>query len=91
MHYHCEIIMPKTKDISKSIEEIMLPFSENNEESEDHSGHSFWDWFVIGGRWAGTKEKCTYNAESLEKFYVKLQENKVTVSGIQAGKQSLEP
>lgn len=91
MHYHCEIIMPKTADISKSIEEILLPFSENDEENENHSGRSFWDSFVIGGRWAGAKERCTYPAALLEKFYVKMKENKITVSGLQAGKQSIEP
>jgi hypothetical protein len=67
-HYHLEIIMPRTADISKSIEEIMLPFSENEEENEDHSGHSFWDFYVIGGRWAGAKERCTYNTNALEQF-----------------------
>jgi hypothetical protein len=90
-HYHLEIIMPRTADISKSIEEIMLPFSENEEENEDHSGHSFWDFYVIGGRWAGAKERCTYNTNALEQFYIKMQENKITVSGITCGKQSISP
>lgn len=79
MHSHLEIIMPKTTDISGAIASIMAPFNE------------FWDFYVIGGRWAGEKEKCRYNPEVLQRFFDVLQENNVTVSSFQAGKQTLFP
>lgn len=87
MHYHLEVIMPPTSDISSALEEILKPFEENNEESRNQ----FWDGYVIGGRWAGEKESCRYDAEKLEKFYIKCQEANVTVSGVQCGKPDLSP
>ena len=87
MHYHLEVIMPPTSDISAALEEILNPFDENNKESRNQ----FWDWYVIGGRWAGEKESCRYDAEKLEKFYAKCQEANVTVSGVVCGKQKLAP
>ena len=87
MHYHLEVIMPPTSDISAALEEILNPFDENNEESRNQ----FWDWYVIGGRWSGEKESCRYDAEKLEKFYAKCQEANVTVRGVVCGKQKLVP
>jgi hypothetical protein len=88
MHYHCEIIMPPSKNIQETIEKILEPFCEHNEE---RTGNEFWDYFVIGGRWAGTKQTCQYDAEKIEKFYQDLRDKKITVSGIQMGKQELKP
>jgi hypothetical protein len=88
MHYHCEIIMPPAADISEQIEQILSKFNEN---TEDPSGNEFWDWYVIGGRWSGKKELCGYSQEKLDLFHNVLKEKKVTVSGIQCGKQQLEP
>ena len=87
MHYHLEIIMPPTKDIGKALESVMEPFSEHNEENTE----TFWDWYVVGGRWAGTKETCGYAQEKIDAFYKVLNEKKITVSGIQCGKHKLEP
>ena len=80
--------MPPTKDIGKAIESIMQPFYEGQEEP---SGNEFYDWYVIGGRWAGTKETCGYAKEKMDSFYGALKENKVTVSGLQSGKQTISP
>jgi hypothetical protein len=91
MHHHCEIIMPPSANIQETIDAIMKPFSENDTDDEGHSGHAFWDWFVIGGRWAGTKETCRYDAGKMEEFYKRLAAERVTVSGFQCGKQQLEP
>lgn len=91
MHYHCEIIMPRTKNIGEAIERIMKPFSENHDNSEDISGNEFWDFYVVGGRWAGTKEACEYDEKKIAKFYEALKDKKITVSGLQAGKQTLSP
>lgn len=90
-HYHLEVIMPPQTDIISAIDSIMLPFDENRRGEEDHSGHDFWDWYVIGGRWAGTKESCRYDAGKLEEFYKWLQVEKITVAGLQCGKQALQP
>lgn len=87
MHYHLEVIMPPTLDISAALEEILKPFYEDNEEGNNQ----FWDWCVIGGRWAGEKESCRYDAEKLEEFYAKCQEANVMVSGLVCGKQKLAP
>lgn len=88
MHHHCEIIMPRTKDIGGSLATILKPFDEN---TEDQSGSEFWDFYVVGGRFAGTKETCGYAQEKMDEFDKALTEKKITVSGIQCGKQTLEP
>jgi len=93
MHFHLEIIMPPTDDVSAAIDTILAPFSENQEPDADGytSPHTFWDWYVIGGRMAGTKETCTYPAEKLEEFYKQLKKNKITISSVICGKQEIEP
>lgn len=87
MHSHLEIIMPPTDDIEAAIKSIMAPFSENDEDAS----HAFWDFYVIGGRWAGSKLKASLSKEKIDKFYEWLQEEKVTVAGFQAGKQEISP
>jgi len=90
MHYHCEIIMPKTKDIENDVEKLMSPFSENNKDEEE-ALQPFWDWYQIGGRWSGAKEMCSYDSNKLDDFYKALNDNKITVSGLQCGKQEVSP
>lgn len=87
MHYHLEIIMPPTDDVEAVVKQIMEPFSENNDENR----HQFWDWFVIGGRWAGRKFQATLDKAKLDSFYKALSEKQVTVSSVTAGKQELQP
>lgn len=89
MHHHLEIIMPTTQDIEAAIAKILAPFDENSEDRGEC--HTFWDWYVIGGRWTGTKESCKYDAEKVEQFYEKLRELKITVSSVQCGKPALKP
>lgn len=92
MHYHLEIVMPPTEDIKAAVSKIMAPFDENHEEGEDHdSRHAFWDFWVIGGRFAGTKVQASYDPQRLEFFHEALKERKVTVSGMTWGKQELQP
>lgn len=91
MHYHCEIIMPNTKNIGKAIETIMEPFSEHEGDIGEITGHEFWDFYVIGGRWAGVKEMCGYSNDKIKAFYEALKTNKITVSGLQMGKQTIYP
>lgn len=92
MHYLLEIILPNdTKDIKNAVEQIMNPFSENREDDENHSGYSFWDWYVIGGRWAGQKLISTFDKEKVDKFYRLLNQHGITVSSITCGKQEIKP
>lgn len=79
--------MPPTTDIGAAIDELMAPFCEHN--NENHN--AFWDWFIIGGRFTGEKETCGYAEERLDEFYKKLTKHKITVSGLQCGKQKIEP
>ena len=90
MHYHCEIIMPPVDDVEKAVNEIMLPFNENADE-EYRSSYTFFDWYVIGGRWSGEKIKAKLDSNKLDEFHQKLVEMKVTVSSVTAGKQELQP
>ena len=93
MHYHCEIILPPVKDIEKALEQIMGPFNANcDREDEDNDCFvSFWDFYVAGGRFAGSKEMCAYPENKLSEFYKKINEAKVTVSNFRCGKQSISP
>lgn len=93
MHHHCEIIIPPTDDIEAAIASILAPFDEDGDTSdEDYDrGHAFWDFYVIGGRWAGHKRMAQYDKEKIDAFYAWCQAEKITVSGIQAGKRELSP
>lgn len=89
MHYHCEIIMPPTDNIELMVARIMRPFDENLV-AEDRN-HPFWDWYVIGGRFAGNKLIASFEQEKIDKFYEWLNDEKVTVSSLRAGKDRLAP
>lgn len=86
-HYHCEIVMPKVEDVNSAIQQIMEPFSENG----DDVRNGFWDFFVIGGRFAGAKLQASCDPEKLSKFHEALKSSGITVSGLQCGKQELSP
>jgi len=90
-HYHTEIVMPpcEDKDIEAAVTEIMEPFDENRED-EDRD-RSFWDFWVIGGRWAGTKLLAGFDPEGLKKLNAEFEKHKITVSAIQFGKQGISP
>lgn len=91
-HYHLEIIMPPVADVKKAVEEILAPFNEQGEDEDGNPNcHTFWDWWVIGGRWAGHHFKAALDPVKLEEFNQKLTEMKITISGIQFGKQELSP
>jgi len=96
MHYHCEIVMPPTLDVEAAVRSILEQFSENPPEdpkdAEDYSDkHSFLDFWVIGGRWAGHKLLAKYDKAKVDEFYAWLTAEGVTVSGLQFGKQELSP
>ena len=85
MHYHLEIVIPPTEDIEKAISEIMTPFDENGEDSD----HAFWDFYSIGGRWAGNKTKSKLDPEKLKSFYDWMKSENVMVKGFTCGKEEL--
>lgn len=93
MHYHCEVILPAgTGDIEAAVESVMKPFYENAEPSEDYDpGHAFWDFYVIGGRFAGNKQLAGYDKSTLDLFYQRLKDEKIMVAGLRCGKQEISP
>lgn len=90
MHYHCEIVIPPTRDIEGAIQSVLAQFNENAE-GEDGSDYAFWDFWVIGGRWAGHKLLAKYDKAKMDAFHEWMTAEKITVSSLQAGKQELSP
>lgn len=92
MHYHLEVVMPPVEDIEVALKQILAPFDENGVDEGGHPHkYAFWDWYVIGGRWAGAKLETTLDPAKKEAFYDEMKRRGVTVSGFQAGKQKLQP
>lgn len=87
--------LPDTPDPETAEPKRWLAWAEEvedmlSERAADRS-HSFWDWHQLGGRWAGHHAIDRYEPERLLAFYAELAERKVTVSGLQFGKQELSP
>ena len=93
MHYHLEIVMPPTDDVAAAVTQILAPFDENpTPPTEDGpSGNEFFDYWVLGGRWSGSKIKAAFSQERMEAFFAALTKAKVTVSGFVAGKEEISP
>jgi hypothetical protein len=93
MHYHLEIILPPTEDIEAAVAQVMAPFQEEPSDSDDeeNSNYPFWDFYVIGGRYAGEKLKALLGEDEINAFSDKLKDLNITVSGVRCGKETLEP
>lgn len=93
MHYHCEIVIPPTMDIEAAVSSVLKPFDEDPRERDEDTDtrHSFWDFWVIGGRWAGHKLLAQYDQAKIDEFYEWCKAEKITVAGLQCGKQELSP
>lgn len=95
MHYHLEIIMPPTEDIEGAVAQILKQFNEQPKETDEDTQYNlryaFWDWYTIGGRWAGEKLLRSVDQKKLASFYKALEEMKVTVIGLVWGKEELSP
>lgn len=93
MHYHLEIVMPPVADIAAAVDTILKPYCEHGDDGDEErlEKHAFWDFHVIGGRWAGSKLLAEIDSTKLDAFYAWLKEEHVTVSGLQCGKQELSP
>jgi hypothetical protein len=90
-HYHCEIVIPPTADIQGAVDQVLRQFDENSDSEEYSRSNAFWDFWVIGGRWAGHKLMAKYDKAKLDEFHAWMAAEGVTVSGLQFGKQALSP
>ena len=83
-------------DIEAAVTSVLKPYCEHEEdldEDEQYTSrrHGFWDFWVIGGRWAGHKLLAQYDQSKIDEFYDWCKAEKITVSGLQCGKQELSP
>jgi hypothetical protein len=92
MHYHLEIVMPPTDDVSARVAGILTPFCEcGTDENGEANTHTFWDWYEIGGRWSGEKVLSAVDPDQLKEFWARLIDMKFTVSAVVCGKEELSP
>jgi len=92
MHYHLEIVMQPTSDVVAAVKQILAPFYNNLEESDDHrTKHAFWDFCEIGGRYSGDKLMAALGKDRIDGFMQALRDAGITVSGAQFGKPTLQP
>lgn len=86
-HYHLEMILPPeaADRIEDAIAEVLAPFCEHR----DDAAHTFWDWWVIGGRYSGKHVLQRYEPNTLAEFWKWCQDAKVQVSSLTFGKQTL--
>lgn len=90
-HAHLEVIFPKVENVEDAVAKIMSEFNENQDDRWMAGKYGFWDWYVIGGRWSGQKIMCMVDPVKLESYVAELVARKVTVHGLQAGKQEIHP
>lgn len=83
--------MPPTSNVKESVDAAMRPFDENHEDEDGSANHGFWDFYSIGGRFAGRKMLAKYPKEKLDEFWEWLKAEHVTVSSVTCGKQELSP
>jgi hypothetical protein len=88
MHSHLEIILPPQPDggVEKAVEKIMQSFV-----YEEGGTADWWDYWRIGGRWSGQHLISRVTPKALSDFSQVLADRKVTVSGVQFGKPTLQP
>ena len=94
MHHHLEIILPPTENVKATIEKVLAPYDEryrDEDEDGDRSSYAFWDFWVIGGRWSGEKIMARSSPKAMAALHKDLSKHKVTVSGVQWGKQTISP
>lgn len=74
-HYHVELILPPTPRLGWALEErileILLPLRKGDDEATWPADPLF-DWYKIGGRFAGTKHGLRCDPERRRKFYAAL-------------------
>lgn len=84
--------MPPTDDVGAALEQILKPFDEQGQDEDGTPNHNtFYDYFVLGGRWSGSKAEALIDRDRRKAFSAMLQEKNITVSGLQMGKPELAP
>lgn len=92
MHYHAELVFPRTEDVESSVKQVMEFFlPEPDEDGSPCDYADWWDYYTIGGRWSGEKLEARIAPDLLQRFQEELVARAVTVSGIQFGKQEISP
>ena len=96
MHYRGEIVIPPVDNVEEFINEMLEPWNEKYKymetaTSDKQNPYAFFDYFVVGGRYNGDKVLDSLPENGRERFYKRLNAEHVTVSGIQFGKQTLQP
>ena len=78
-HYHVELILPPTPrfEIRERVLEILLPLRKGDDEATWPADPLF-DWYKIGGRFAGTKHGLRCDPERRRKFYEELYSDEFT-------------
>ena len=84
MHYHLEILMPPTDNVSAVVAKALAGF-------QYPKSHAFFDWYEVGGRWSGTKLLLRVGEERLSAFHNRLHDMGATVLSMRAGKPKLSP
>lgn len=89
MHYHMEVVIPPMEagHIEAAIKRILKPYTEH----DDYARNAFYDWYVIGGRFAGRKLELSLDQEKLQEFMNWCVAEEITVSGLHCGKQEINP
>jgi hypothetical protein len=75
------------ESIPEAVASVMKQFDENDEDAR----HTFWDFYVLGGRWAGDKLMARFDKDRLAEFQQWLHDEKITVSSFKSGKDELSP
>lgn len=104
MHHHLEVILPPVVDLKASLDQIMSRFGEEVEDVDNaiscpecgencgyENRYSFWDYYVIGGRWAGAKLEASLDKSKMMSFRQELVNRGVTISSFRTGKPELSP
>lgn len=95
MHYHLELIIPPTGYVDDTVKDAMSAFAEEIYDPDygewRDNPQGFYDWYVIGGRWTGAKAEALISEDEIDLFTDHLMNIGITVSGLQAGKPTLQP
>lgn len=69
MHDHLEMLLPPlpSQALEAAVEQVLAPFREG-ETGEEASLVSFWDWYQIGGRYSGAKQRAALDSLRLQSF-----------------------
>lgn len=93
MHCTLEVVLPPVLHLELALNQILKPFDENgsDDDNESASKHAFFDYFLVGGRFSGRKEKSKLDQKRLDAFQDEIVKRGFTVSPVVAGKQKLVP